>query len=122
MTISRGRLAAHVGRYYTLVDEGDVDAICRMFAANGCYQRPGHSLLLGTAAIRHFFEEERRIASGSHSLRRILTCGSTAIVEGDFEGVLKTGEAATACFVDLWDFDGDGLASRRRTYFDAPLV
>jgi steroid Delta-isomerase len=108
-------------RYYELIDAGDLDEMYTLFADDIVYRRPGYDPLEGIEAFRDFYEGERVIEHGSHTLRSVVAEGDLVAVEGDFEGVLRDGRGVAVRFADILEFN-DGLIVRRDTYFDAPAV
>jgi steroid Delta-isomerase len=110
-----------VRRYYELVDAGDLEEMYTLFADGIVYRRPGYDPLRGMEAFRAFYEGERVIERGEHTVRTLLSEGDLVAVEGEFDGVLRDGRVVSLRFADIFEFD-DGLITRRDTYFDAPLV
>ncbi|MEN3615764.1 nuclear transport factor 2 family protein [Plantactinospora sp. ZYX-F-223] len=111
-----------VRRYYELVDKGDVTGLLSLFAPDAVYDRPGHDTFKGRAALDEFYRADRVIATGRHTLRGTVSDGTTVAVQGDFEGVLKSGDQVRLRFADFFKVAPDGLFSRRDTYFFAPMV
>ncbi len=103
-------------RYYATVDAGDPNATADLFAANGAYDRPGYDTMVGEA-IRDFYNGERVIESGAHSIAEVVVEGNRAAVHGTFDGKLKDGSDAHEGFADFFVFDDDGLIERRRSFF-----
>lgn len=110
-----------IKEYYRLVDANDIDGILALFTANCIYERPGYDPILGSQALRRFYEVDRVIAAGVHVVGRPLTAADSAAVEGVFKGVLRSGEEVSVRFADFFHMVG-GLIDLRRTYFFAPLV
>lgn len=113
---------ACVRRYYELVDKGDIPGLIALFAPDAVYDRPGHRTFRGRAALDHFYRADRVIADGRHTLRTAVCDGATVAVQGEFEGVLKTGDNVRLRFADFFSIASDGLFSRRDTYFFTPMV
>ena len=109
-------------RYYRAVDASDLEGVLAWFAEDGVYHRPGYEPMRGQAALRAFYGGERVIESGSHQLDQILVDGSSVAVRGVFTGRLKDGSQVQVGFADFIDYDGDGRARQRRSYFDTPTV
>ena len=110
-----------VRTYYARVDGPSPQQVVDLFAPDAVYRRPGYAPLRGTQDLLAFFGEKRVIASGTHTLDRVVTAGSIVAVEGTFEGVLKSGVEVSLRFADFFDLGGE-LIRARNTYFDAPLV
>jgi len=114
--------AAKVAGYYRLVDAGDVAGIVALFAPDGVYERPGYEPFAGRAAIERFYRGERVIASGAHTIDRLVREGEAVVAEGRFEGRLRSGAVASVRFTDIWRFAPEGLVAHRTTYFFAASV
>lgn len=121
MTTSRVDAQA-VHRYYTLVDSGDVDGLVGLFAPQAVYRRPGYEPLVGRDDLRAFYQGERVIDSGVHSVEQTVVGEDAVAVHGTFEGVLKDGSKTSLRFADFYTFDADGRFASRDTFFFAPLV
>jgi steroid Delta-isomerase len=113
--------ATTIRRYYELVDAGDVDALVALFAPDIVYRRPGYPPIEGQQALRAFYEGERVIEEGRHSVTSLLSNGDEIAVEGTFAGRLRDGREVNLRFADFFSLEGR-LIARRDTYFDAPLV
>lgn len=111
-----------VHRYYELVDKGDIGGLLALFASDAVYDRPGYETLEGRAELDEFYHADRVIADGRHTVRATVCDGTTVAVQGDFEGVLKSGKHVRLRFADFFEVAPDGLFSRRDTYFFAPMV
>lgn len=110
-----------VRRYYRLVDAGELEEMFGLFADDVVYRRPGYEAIEGFDELRAFYEGQRVIAEGRHSLRSLVVDGDRVAVEGDFHGVLRDGRRVTLRFADFFTFH-EGRIVVRDTYFDAPLV
>ncbi len=119
--LPRQRIDLTIEKYYRLVDANDIDGILALFTANCIYERPGYDPILGSQALRRFYEVDRVIAAGAHVVDRVITAADSAAVEGIFEGVLRSGEEVSVRFADFFHMV-EGLIGSRRTYFYAPLV
>lgn len=114
--------ADRVTTYYRLVDENDVDGLVDLFAPGAVYRRPGYEPLEGHAALRAFYEGDRVIESGVHTLEEMVVGAEAVAVHGRFEGRLKDGSEASLRFADFYTFASDGRFATRDTFFFAPLV
>lgn len=116
----------HVRRYYDVVDANDVPAVLDIFTDDATYCRPGYEPMVGREALRAFYEGDRVIAQGKHTVISLLVDETgddpQAFVRGSFAGELKNGETASLQFADYFRFADDGRVSYRHTYFYAPLV
>lgn len=112
----------HIRRYYEVVDAGDVEGVLSIFSRGATYRRPGYEDMVGAEALRAFYEGDRVIESGRHTVHTLVVEGDEGFVGGSFEGVLKNGDEVTLEFADLFRFDADGLVGFRQSYFYAPLV
>ncbi|MGW2871062.1 nuclear transport factor 2 family protein [Kitasatospora sp. NPDC001225] len=111
-----------VRRYYSLVDANRFDELVELFTADATYERPGYQPLVGRDELTAFYQGERVIADGRHTVDQLLLSGREAAVRGSFTGTLKGGDAVSLRFADFFRTDGTGLFAHRVTYFFAPLV
>jgi steroid delta-isomerase len=111
-----------VRSYYELVDKGDTSGLVALFGPNAVYRRPGYPPLCGRDDIKRFYQDQRVIRVGRHSLETIVASGSDVAVHGLFQGILHTGEQVDARFADFFAFNADGTVARRDTFFFAPLI
>jgi steroid Delta-isomerase len=119
---SRVSGAAQVQRFYEYVDADNVAALVELFTEDCEYHRPGYPPRSGRTELATFYQEERVIRSGSHSLTALIVDGSHVAAHGRFDGELHSGVTISIGFADFFEMAGDGLFSRRHTYYFAPLV
>jgi len=113
-------LAELVTRYYEAVDAHDVDELLLLFAPDAVYHRPGYEPLHGRDDLARFYQGERIIESGRHTIENMVVDGPTVAVHGRFEGNSRDGRRLDLRFADF--FEGDRLIDARRTFFYAPLA
>jgi len=113
---------ALVRRYYECVDAGDVAGLIALFAPDAQYHRPGYEPLVGHAALRRFYQGERVIAEGRHTVSELLVAGFKVAVHGEFHGVLHSGDRVGLRFADFFRLTPELTFARRDTFFFAPLV
>lgn len=113
--------ADRVRRYYDLVDAGRLEEMYALFDDDIVYRRPGYEPLTGMAAFRAFYEGERVIRHGAHTLSSLVDRDGHVAVAGDFQGALHDGREVSVRFADFFTFSGERII-RRDTYFDAPAV
>lgn len=111
-----------VRRYYQLVDAGDVAGLVDLFAPDASYHRPGYPRLAGRRQLERFYQEQRVIREGSHTLTKLVAAGRDVAVQGEFTGTQHDGTRIDARFADFFSFDPDGHFARRDTFFFTPLV
>ncbi len=111
-----------VERYYRLVDADDVDGLLDLFAPEAVYCRPGYEPFVGRDALRAFYEGDRVIESGRHTVDHTVVGPESVAVHGRFEGTLRDGSTASLRFADFFTFADDGRFATRDTFFFAPLV
>ncbi|WP_432160180.1 nuclear transport factor 2 family protein [Streptomyces sp. NRRL F-5630] len=116
------QITERVRRYYTLVDDGDVQGVVGLFADSAVYERPGYDPIVGRDGLDAFYRGWRVIDSGSHTVVALVVGASEAAVEGRFRGTLKDGSEVDLRFADFFRFDDDLLFVVRTTYFFAPMV
>jgi steroid Delta-isomerase len=113
--------AEHARRYYELVDADDLETMYTLFDDEVVYDRPGYEPLRGMEEFRAFYEGERVIEEGRHTLRTLVAEGDRVAVEGEFAGRLRDGSEVSLRFADFFAFR-DGRIVRRDSYFHTPLV
>lgn len=116
------RAAHHVRLYYDRVDSGDIVGLLDLFAPEAVYHRPGYLPMVGREELERFYDGERVIESGCHTLQRVTADDASVAVHGEFVGVLKDGSHATARFADFFVVGRDGRFTRRDTFFFVPTV
>lgn len=112
---------ALVEQYYRLVDANALDEMLDLFADDAVYERPGYDPLKGKDAIEAFYRGTRVIASGRHSVDRVMVEDGAVAVEGSFAGTLRDGSSARVRFADIFVLD-NGKFAHRSTYFFAAAV
>ncbi|ARD85061.1 hypothetical protein FAD_1187 [Ferroplasma acidiphilum] len=110
-----------VKKYYIAVDKNDLDTLFSIFADNIVYKRPGYEPIEGMANFKEFYQKNRIIKEGHHTLSNIIASDPYVIVEGEFNGILKDGSKSHTTFVDVYTFSS-GKAIKRHTYFDGQSV
>ncbi|MFG2682010.1 nuclear transport factor 2 family protein [Streptomyces sp. NPDC048392] len=116
------QIAERVRRYYTLVDDGDVQGVVALFADGAVYERPGYDPIVGRDGLDAFYRGRRVIDAGRHTVVKLVVEASEAAVEGEFRGTLKDGSEVDLRFADFFRLDEDLLFEVRNTYFFAPMV
>lgn len=102
--------------YYDLVDAGDYDELVALFAEDVRYERPGQESIEGREALREFYDRDRPLENGHHSVDSVVVDGDTVAVRGRFEG--EQGGAAVAFgWADFHEFE-EGKIARRYTFTD----
>lgn len=114
--------ASLVGRYYELVDAGDVPGLVGLFTPDATYHRPGYDPLVGHEGLTAFYDGARVIREGRHTLSRVVATGGDVAVHGEFHGVLRDGAEVSLRFADFFQLAPDGRFARRDTFFFAPMV
>lgn len=115
-------LLARTRHYYERVDAGDVEGVLDWFAPDAVYERPGYAPMRGRQALAAFYGGERVIDSGVHTLQDVIVEGGRVAVRGRFDGTLKDGSSVSIGFADVIEYDPDGRAVRRHSYFESPAV
>jgi ketosteroid isomerase-like protein len=110
------RSEALVRAYYERVDAQDVEALLACFAEDAIYLRQGTARIKGKAGLRRFYESERIIESGVHTLEEVLVGARWVAVRGTFRGWLRNGENVEIPFTD-WHHLSSGVIDRRETLF-----
>ena len=119
--ISPETLKGQIARYYDLVDKRDYESLLALFSNDCIYNRPGYEPLLGKARLAAFYDKERVIESGTHSLHLLLAQENVVATAGKFAGALKSGEDVSVGFAETFEFRDD-VIQERTTYFYRPAV
>lgn len=97
------------------------DALAEIFHPEIVYERPGYGSLCGVARLLQFYQHERVIASGRHSIEQIVIQDDHGACWGRFVGVAKDGTPADERFADVYTFE-HGKIIARRSYFFRPAI
>ncbi|MCL9818080.1 nuclear transport factor 2 family protein [Natronocalculus amylovorans] len=106
--------------YYALVDANEYEKMYTLFSDDITYERPGSETIYGKDDFRRFYEKERPLSDGSHSIDQILITENTAAVKGHFSG-RQNGKEVSFGFADFHVFDGKQITDRY-TYTDRDTV
>ena len=85
------------------------------------YARPGYPPFEGIDRVIAFYEHERVIAAGLHTLRTIVVDDRHGASWGRFVGTHHNGGPIDEEFADVYDFDG-AVIVRRQSFFFRPAV
>ena len=110
--------------YYESIDRGDLESVLRLFSNDEegeptvRYKRGTQPEKIGIRQLRYFFEVERFIKEGKHTLRDLVVDDRTGTgkVVGRFEGTLKDGSDADIEFIDRFEFLAGKIIYRRSTF------
>ncbi|MFI7236914.1 MULTISPECIES: nuclear transport factor 2 family protein [Streptomyces] len=105
-----------VRRCYDLIDADRLEEFLANFHHDIVYERQGMSDIRGATALRRFYEHDRIISSGRHSLDQVIADGPWVAVRGRFTGTLKDGSDVDFRFRDWAHFRG-GRIDHRETLF-----
>lgn len=110
-----------VRTYYDLVDAQRTEDLISLFHDDVVYERQGTPTIVGLAALRRFYEQDRVIDSGAHRLDQVLSGEDWVAVRGGFEGLLRDGSRVSLRFTD-WHHFQDGKIIRRESLFPGRTV
>jgi branched-chain amino acid aminotransferase len=108
-------------RLFDKVDSRKWDELNEVFCEDISYERPGYEPLIGFDRVKHFYREERVIASGKHFLENIVVNKESGACWGRFIGVHKNSSAIDERFADVYTFK-DSKILTRKSYFFRPAV
>jgi ketosteroid isomerase-like protein len=116
------RFAQRINTYLEVLERGDIDAICALFAPDAQVFSP----ILGWVRPSALYTKLRD-ASGQSRLTPIDICVSTsgaprATAYFVYDWVLKDGSAVRFDCVDVFEFDANGLIERMKIIYDTHLV
>jgi ketosteroid isomerase-like protein len=114
-------LESIVRSYYDHVDAHRLEELLALFDEEIVYERQGTPLIVGIAALRRFYEQERIIDSGVHTLDQVLTGADWVAVRGRFDGRLRDGQQVRIRFTD-WHHFRNGRIIRRESLFPGRTV
>jgi ketosteroid isomerase-like protein len=103
--------------YFQAVDANDLDQALATFDDEVVYERPGYPALLGIGSLRRFYEEERVIARGRHTIEGLVIEGEDGAAWGRFEGFSWRGEPLAEWWSDVYRFKDDRIVFRRSHFF-----
>ncbi|MGJ8628503.1 MAG: nuclear transport factor 2 family protein [Sulfitobacter sp.] len=101
---------------FAVIDGEDWAALSDFFCDDCVYERPGYELIRGIDNLKHFYENERIIGSGKHTVEMMANKADVIFCEGVFEGVAKDGAQLAERFVDRYVLKGTKIG-HRQTYF-----
>ena len=107
---------------FQIIDAQDWLAIRQVFAEQIVYDRPGYPRMIGIERVLYFYQHERVLRSGKHSLDHILVDNDRGSCWGWFVGHKKDGTPVEISFADAYDFDEPGRIRLRRSFFFQPAV
>lgn len=110
-----------VRSYYQHVDDSRLEDLLSLFHEEVVYERQGTPTIVGLAALRRFYEQDRIIDSGFHRLDQVLPGEDWVAVRGRFEGLLRDGREVRLRFTD-WHHFQDGKIVRRESLFPGQMV
>ncbi|WP_320068913.1 nuclear transport factor 2 family protein [Micromonospora sp. RTGN7] len=111
-----------VRRYYKLVDQGKTAELVALFSPDAVYHRPGYPTITGREELSCFYDGERMIREGRHTISTLISSSVEVAVHGQFHGVLRDGREVALRFADFFTFTEANTFSCRRTFFFTPLV
>lgn len=117
MTADEGTIRS----YYEYVDTEAYDELFSLFADEITYHRPGQEPIEGMDDFEQFYHEIRAIERGTHTVTALMIDEETAVVQGQFSGVLE-GQQVAFGFADIHRFNDEGLIEERWTYTDTGRV
>lgn len=106
---------------FRTIDSRDWSSLRGFLHPDVVYARPGYPPFEGIERVLAFYESERVIASGTHSLRSVVMSGNHGACCGRFVGTHRDGTAIDEEFADMYEFDGP-LIVHRQSYFFRPAV
>jgi ketosteroid isomerase-like protein len=105
---------------YRAIDTDDLDTLGRLFRDDAVCERPAARPLVGRDAIVRFYANDRRIASGQHTIQQLVIDGAAGAAWGSFSGRRVEGWTLDLCFADGFTFADGLIATRRSHVFLAP--
>jgi ketosteroid isomerase-like protein len=112
---------ALIEQLFQTIDTRDWDKLPPFFATDIVYERPGYEPLVGLEQLLNFYRNVRVIASGSHSLEKLVLDDTCGACWGRFVGLHRDGSMIDERFADVYTFH-DGRIATRRSYFFRPAV
>ncbi|HUP74947.1 MAG TPA: ester cyclase [Acidimicrobiales bacterium] len=120
--------AATLGRFYELVNAGDIDGFGELLADDFVEHEQIPGLTPTKEGVKDFFRMqlaafpdlhhhvEDLLASGDKAVARVRFTGTH---QGDFMGIPPTGKRVDVALIDIVRFGDDGLAADHWGVFDA---
>jgi hypothetical protein len=106
---------------FAAIDACNWQALARLYADDCVYERPGFAPISGLDALIRFYVEVRPIRSGRHAVQVFVEDANCVCAAGRFDGALRSGEAISLEFADLYTIRDHRIASRK-TFFFTPLA
>ena len=106
-------------KLFDALDKNDLTGILALFTDDAVYERPGKPIIRGRDALVHFYEHERVVAAGKHTIEEIIEGPVLTVTVGFYDGAGGDGAPLYMKFVDVYQFTGEKI-HERRSYFLAP--
>ncbi len=106
---------------FRAIDSNAWHRLGEFFDRQVVYDRPGYPPIRGLDALVDFYANRRVIASGQHTIDRIIADDTSAVAIGEVDATLRDGRPAHVRFADTYRLK-DGRIIHRHTFFDAPAV
>lgn len=114
-------LESRIRELFEIIDSRQWSQLRDRFHPQIVYARPGYPAFEGIERVLHFYEFERVVASGTHSLSTIVSSEHELACAGRFVGTHRNGSPIDEEFADFYRFDGQ-LIIQRRSYFFRPAI
>lgn len=101
---------------FAAIDGRDWERLPQYFAKDVVYCRPGYLPIRGLAELDCFYRKVRIIATGQHTVERLVLSKHVACCWGRFDGQSRDGRTLSEQFADAYILT-DGLISFRKTFF-----
>ena len=112
---------AVIREMFAVIDAADYPSLREIFHPEIVYRRPGYPPLDGIESVLAFYQHDRVIAVGRHTLSAVVSEGQHAACSGRFVGTHKNGGAIDEEFADVYEFAGSRII-RRQSFFFRPAV
>lgn len=110
-----------VRELFSAIDSQEWDRLGEFFTQSIIYRRPGFAIIDGLIALDDFYRETRKVRTGIHHIRSMITEGDDVSCFGNLDGIAKNGDAIDVEFTDHYRFD-NGKIFERTTYFYTPSI
>jgi len=106
-----------IANYYVNIDKGEIDRVLMLFSSKITYKR-GDLEIEGKEKIEKFYRNDRIIKKGIHIIKYMINYQNLVLVEGVFQGELKSGEVANESFFDEFHFKEDEVIFRKSSFLN----
>jgi hypothetical protein len=106
---------------FKIIDDREWRSLPSVLHSKVRYERPGHEPFVGINRLLDFYQFERSILSGTHSIEKVIIEGNYGACWGRFTGRTKRRKYIDVLFSEAYEFEKRKI-KKRRTYFHDAII